>query len=194
MSPIAITFLASLLLAVRASAANTWTEAEKHDPLHRISFREFSLEGHFLIPPEHGTLSAPLLVLRCQPGLHRRGKIETNGHFIQGWIDTGAVLDSAKDVVAVEYRLDDKKLQSDEWAISNDRKGMFLNELLCGDCNVNILLFGHFLPHKEGSNPQVRRIVMGVREYLGDGIQLEFDLPDSSDVAEACGVIVHKAK
>jgi hypothetical protein len=51
---------------------------------------------------------------------------------------------------------------------------------------------GHVLTHKEGTGPQVQKIIVGVKEYLGSQIQMEFELPDSTDVADACGLIAHK--
>jgi hypothetical protein len=48
------------------------------------------------------------------------------------------------------------------------------------------------MPHNEGTNPQVQKIILGVSEYLAAQIQMEFDFPDSTAVADACGVIEHK--
>ena len=48
------------------------------------------------------------------------------------------------------------------------------------------------MPHKENTNPPVRKILIGVPEYLGTEIQAEFDMPEPSVVAEVCGVVVHK--
>ena len=183
------------------SAASAWAQADKSDALHETSFKEFTLQGKFLVPPQHSSSSAPLLVLHCQPGPHGRGKAKTNGHFVEGWISVGAVLNSSAEKVAfgamealvqVEYRLDEQKLQEDAWRVSTDHSGIFLNRQLCGDCNLNVLLYGHALPHKEGTNPQVRRVILGVPEYLAAQIQMQFDFPDSTEVAEACGVIAHK--
>ena len=184
----------------------TWTETEKSDPLHQTSFKEFSLKGKFLVPPKQSNLPPPILVLRCQPGPHRFGKAQTNGHFVEGWIATGAVLNSSAekiafgarvsisssigtigDVVPVEYRLDDKELKSPYWRVSTDHSG-----ILFDDGDLDDLLYGHVLRHKEGTNAQVRRIMLGVPEYLGGQIQMQFDLPDSTEVADACGVILHK--
>ena len=59
--------------------------------------------------------------------------------------------------------------------------------------DLNNLLYGHLMPHKEWTNsPQVRKIILGVSEYLAAQIQIEFDLPESTEVADACGVIEHK--
>lgn len=195
-SPVQIRPLLLLLCIATSGMAQTgvWTQVDRSDLLHQTSFKEFTLTGKFLVPPRQSSLDAPLLVLHCQPGRH--GKYLTNGHFVEGWIATGAVLNSTvletpekKPVmrVPVEYRLDDKKLQSDAWNVSTDHSGVFVD-----DGDLDNLLYGHILLHREGTSAQVRRIMLGVPEYLGVQIQMQFDLPDSTEVADACGVILHK--
>ena len=177
------------------SAAGAWTQADKSDALHGTSFREFRLEGRFLVPPQHASIPAPVMVLQCQPGPHGFGTGKTNGHFVEGWIATGTVLNSVDaSLVPVEFRLDDKKLQNDAWPVSTDRTGVFLNRPFCADCTLANLLYGHILPHKEGSGPQVNKLIIGVPEYLAAQIQMQFDFPDSTEVAEACGIITHKQR
>jgi hypothetical protein len=56
----------------------------------------------------------------------------------------------------------------------------------------NNLLYGHLLPHKENTGPQTRKLVIGLQEYLGPEVVIQFDLPDSTEVAETCGAIWHK--
>ncbi len=48
------------------------------------------------------------------------------------------------------------------------------------------------LPHKEGTNPPVRKLIIGVPEYLGAEVEVEFDMPDPNEVAETCAVLWHK--
>ena len=56
-------------------------------------------------------------------------------------------------------------------------------------------MYGHFMPHKEGTpNPQTRKLVVGMEEFLGSEVVVRFDLPEYSDVLEACGVIWHKSE
>ena len=174
--------------------APTWAETDKSDPLHQTSFKEFTLQGRFLIPPRQSSLSAPALVLHCQPGRHdhRGTKSYSSGRLVEGWIAIGAVLDShvgsLGTCVSVEYRRDDMKLQPNCWGPSTDRSAVFLS-----DIDLNNLLYGHLMPHKEWtSNTQVRKIILGVSEYLAAQIQMQFDLPDSTAIADACGVIEHK--
>lgn len=89
--------------------------------------------------------------------------------------------------VPVEYRLDDGKLQRRNWDHSTDGSGAFFS-----DVEFNTLVYGHFMPHKENTNPPVRKLVIGVPEYSGAQIQVEFGMPEPTAVAEACGVVLHK--
>lgn len=194
-----------------AVAQPSWTQVDKSDPLHGTSFKEFMLQGKFLVPARQSTLTEPALVLRCQPSRHTHGKVQTNGHFVEGWITTGSVLDSSprgneidlggsvRDAAArasqilVEFRLDTKKLQQDFWPVSTDRTGVFLKQIpFCGECTLENVLYGHVGWHAEGKGDQVHRLLVGVPEYLGAQIQMQFDLPDSTEVADACGIIAHK--
>jgi hypothetical protein len=59
----------------------------------------------------------------------------------------------------VEFRLDDKKIQQDCWDRSTDLSGVFMD-----DVRLNNLLYGHLMPHKEATTPQVRRIAI-VRSF-----------------------------
>jgi hypothetical protein len=188
--------LAMATLAIACAQTPVWSEADKSDPLHQTSFKEFCLQGKFLVPPLQSNLTAPVLVLHCQPGRHGHGKVQTNGHFIEGWIATGAVLNSQAGKfgasVPVEYRLDGGKLQTGAWEVGADHLRVSLNLPFCGDCNLNSLLYGHVLQHKEGTSAQIQKIILGVTEYLAGQIQMQFDLPDSTEVAEMCGAIAHK--
>src|ERR1700722_12171365 len=106
-------FIAAPMAHAQASA---WTATDKSDVLHQISVKEFRLEGRFLAPPRQSNLPAPVLVLHCQPGRyeHRGTKSYAAGKLVEGWIATGAVLDShvgsLGTCVSVEYRRDDMKL------------------------------------------------------------------------------------
>lgn len=140
-----------------------------------------------------------MMVVRCQPGsFHHK---HSEGKFLEGYIFVGSVVDThvsgdSDARAAVEYRLDDGKLQSDEWGHSTDYSSIFFGgETIAGDTGsvvFNNLLYGHLLPHKENTTPQVRKIVIGVPEFLGGEVVMQFDMPDATDVGESCGVIWHK--
>jgi hypothetical protein len=53
------------------------------------------------------------------------------------------------------------------------------------------LLYGHFMPHKENTTPPVNKIILGVPEYMGAQVQVEFDVPNPEEVGETCGIVIH---
>lgn len=197
-----LTVIAVTLTALVATAQDTekWVKADKSDPLRGNSFSQFSLEGKYLTPPRNAAPNAtPSMVVRCQSGSFNHGHL--HGKFLEGYIFVGSVVDTrvSDDLnvrVPVEYRLDDGKLQSTQWNHSTDYSSIFFGGecSLCGNGSVdfNNLLYGHLLPHKENTSPQVHKVVIGVPQYLGSEVVMQFDMPDATDVAETCGVIWHK--
>ncbi len=55
------------------------------------------------------------------------------------------------------------------------------------------LLYANRNYQKENA-PQVRKVVIGVPEYMGSEVAMQFDLPASRDVADLCGLILYKKK
>jgi hypothetical protein len=191
-----LTLAAVLLVAISTfgQSPSQWVQFRKDDPLRGASFQEFTLTGKFVTPPSHGSSTHPALVVHCTPGSYAHGK--ARGKFVDGYISVGAVLNSevGKDgeYVPVQIRLDDRKLQQDFWSPSTNRMGVYLNALYCRGCAFNNLLYGHMLPHKEGTSDQIHKVLIGVNEYLAAEIVMEFDMPDATQVGDACGVIWHK--
>lgn len=190
-----------LLIAITASAqTSNWAKTSSEDPLQRVPYASYTLAGKYLRAPQRSILEAPMMVVHCQSGHHR----VTNGHFLEGWIATGAVLgtkvsdDGKVTYIPVEYRLDDKKLRSENWAFTTDRTAVALSmadpvaNAFCRDCVLDNLLYGKSAPHKEGSAAQIHTVVIGVPEYLGAEIEMQFDLPDSAEVADVCGLVLRK--
>jgi hypothetical protein len=163
----------------------SWQRQEKSDPLRKLEYSQFVLEGKYLIPPRAKAPAPPTLVARCQAGNSNFG--HAHGKFLKGYLSVDAVLDFHAGGVPVSLRLDEGKVQSAHWTQSTDGSGAFFESV-----EFNNLLYGHMLPHKEGTNPPVRKVIIGVPEYLGAEVQVEFAMPDSSDVAETCGVLWHK--
>jgi hypothetical protein len=178
------------IFAQTSTAVQAWTREEKSDPLRGTQFSQFRLGGRYLTPPKNAAPDAvPSMIVRCRSGNHNHGHVR--GQFLEGYIFVGSVVDShvSDDLsgrVTVQFRLDDGKLQVAGWGNSTDYSAIFFDSE-----DFNNLLYGHMLPHKENTNPQVRKVVIGVPEYLGGEIVMQFDMPDSTDVAETCGVIWH---
>ena len=72
-----ITQLTFMLCVLAQAQEPHWVTVNKADPVHRISFKEFTLEGKFVVAPQHSDLPSPSMVIVCQPGRHQR----TNGDF-----------------------------------------------------------------------------------------------------------------
>jgi hypothetical protein len=185
-------FLASTLMP-----AQEWKRTEETDAFRGTHYVQFVLQGRFLTPPKAGSAQPPIIVAQCQPGKRLR---VFNGRFLDGFVVTGAILSSQvieKDtvfggrslptVIGVQFRLDDGKIQSQEWNPSTDGTSAFFPEIA-----LNTLLYGHFLPHKEGTGAPIRKVVLAINEAMGSEIVIQFDMPDPSVIAEDCGVITHK--
>lgn len=171
-------------------AAAQWTMVLKHDPLHETSWQEWTLEGSYVVAPRDMPSTArPAIVVRCDPGRHNFG--HTRGQFVEGYLYVGVVVDTGEPGIAgdiyAEFRLDTGKLQSSTWQHSTDYSSVFF-----GSQDFNNFLFGHQLPHKENTSPAVRKVMIGLQQFLGGEVEMEFDMPDPSEVGEACGVIWHK--
>lgn len=90
-------------------------------------------------------------------------------------------------VVTVQYRLDDGKIQAENWSPSTDRTSAFFDA-----ATFNNLLYGHILPHKENTSAPIRKLAIAINEYLAGEIVMQFDMPDPTQVADFCGTLFHK--
>ncbi len=171
-------------------AARNWKSIQKTDPLRGNSYTLFMLDGKFLTAPKKPDVSSPVMVLKCEAGSHNFGHVR--GKLLAGYIVAGGVVDTVGNLAAVgtvpvEFRLDDGKLQSRNWDHSKDYSAVFF-----GDLDFGTILYGHMLIHKENTSPQVRKFVIGVSQFLDSDVVIQFDFPESTEVADACGAIWHK--
>ena len=184
----AVVCLVAGFMALAAQAQQKeWTREDQSDPLHNTEYTQFTLEGKYLVPPRHHGADAPMLILQCGPGARSRSGGQAGGKLIAGYLDVDATLDFRQDNIPVEYRLDDGKLQEAYWSTSTDGGGASF-----GEKDLEKLLYGRSAPRKEDTNPPVHKLVVGIPERLGTQIEAQFDMPDPSEVAEACGVMAHK--
>jgi hypothetical protein len=168
-----------------------WKAESVTDPLRGTHYMRYSLEGTYLTTPRGvDPDSHPSIIVRCQPDPkayhgHARGK------FIDGYILTHTVVDNGGASVGrvhVQYRRNDGKLQDAFWTASTDFSSTFFP-----DIDFNTMMFGHFMPHKEGTGDQTRKLVIGMQEFLASEVVVQFNLPDDdTDVLDSCGVLYHK--
>jgi hypothetical protein len=162
-------FASAILLSAseRGTAPSTgWQQSQKTDALRGTSYPQFTLVGKWLTPPRHEPELPPTIVVHCQPGQHPFGH-HVNGKFVDGYWVANTVLDTqvngGRTVTEVQFRLDDKKIQTEYWTPSTDFGGAFFS-----DVDLNNFLYGHLLPHKEGTNGSVQKIVVAANEYLAE--------------------------
>jgi hypothetical protein len=192
---IALAFALSPLMG--SPQASVWQREEKTDQLRGTTYSQFSLPGKFLTPPKNSA-GEPKMVVRCIGGQKQRkgNSGYTNGKFLNGFIAVSTVLDSGESVppgrIKVQFRLDDGKIQIRDWANSTDFSAIFFYDVGSGWGQFANLLYGHELYHKENSNPQVRKVVIAVDQYLGGEIVMQFDMPDATEVGDTCGIIEHR--
>jgi hypothetical protein len=166
----------------------TWQRENKTDPLRGTSYAQFTLTGKFLTPPKTTEGGDPVFVVKCMPGEHRHiygGFL--NGKFLDAYIAVHAVVNHSPRGIGVQYRLDDTKMHTELWHVGTDGTAVFLP-----DIELNTVLYGHFTRHKEGTNDPTKKVVIGVNEYMGAEVVMQFDLPDPTEVADACGLLVRK--
>jgi hypothetical protein len=170
------------------ASSPTWQREDKTDPLRGTSYSQFTLTGKFLTPPRTSTGEAPVFIVKCAPGGHRHisgGFI--NGKFLDAYITIHAVVNHLPRGVGVQYRLDDSKMHAELWNVGTDGTAIFLPEI-----EFNTVIYGHFLRHKEGTNDPVHKVVIGVNEYMGAEVVMQFDLPDPTEMVDACGELIRK--
>lgn len=177
------------ILAFQAAATNNeWIRTEKADALSGVHYSQFELTGHYLEAPRTNSDTAPKLELRCIAGKHRYGSHGyLAGSRASSYLATGTTLERRDGSVPVEFRLDDGKIQQESWSISGDGSSAFFS-----DATLNTLIYGHFMPHKENTNAPIRKLVIALDEAFANRIVMQFDMPDPTDVADVCGITLHK--
>ena len=153
-----------------------------------------------MAPKSQKADEVPALVVNCSPGRHSVGyHVFVNGAFLAGYLVTGTVVGSQVAiheglfgssfpiVVPVTFRVDEGKLQTDNWRVSTDHTSAFFDSDF-----FNNLLYGHALRHKENTSPQTRTVILGLNEAFAQEVQIQFDMPDVTEVAETCGAVLHK--
>ena len=178
-----------LCLSIVCLAESTkWEREDKTDPLRGTSYSQYTLTGKFLTPPKMATTEAPVFIVKCIPGGHRRvSGGYTNGKLLDAYIIARGVVNHSSSNAFVQYRLDDGKMHKEYWGVGTDGTAIFPPEI-----ELNTVLYGHFMKHKEGTNDPTKKLVMGVNEYLGAEIVMQFDLPDPAEMADACGLLIRK--
>jgi hypothetical protein len=191
-----IAFLLGLAFITSAVAqqAPIWASNQVKDEFRGTEYTEFSLAGRFVTAPTHASSNNPVLMLDCIPGAQGSRKHEGvlasaflyPGHSVAD--DHGSHGKSGR--IRTEYRLDDGKVHTEFLDPSTDFKALSLKAPRCGGCVLNEFFYGD--SHKDATSSQVRKIVLNLSEFKGGDVVIQFDLPDITQVASACGLKNHK--
>jgi hypothetical protein len=194
------TLMFAMVVALGAVGATQqapmWVSTQVKDSFRGTEFTEFSLAGKYLTAPVRASSNNPVLLLHCVPGPHTFGKYD--GRLADAYLYPGHTVADANGThrrnarIPTEYRLDDGKIHAEYLYPSTDFKAISLKAPGCGECVLNDFFYGHQISHKEGTSPQVRKIVVNIPEFKGGDVVIQFDLPDVTEVARACGVTYHK--
>lgn len=164
-----------------------WVRKDYTDSFSGIALVSFTLSGRFLDPPQHGHSDTPQWITVCEPKQTHKGKNLYDGLLVKSYIDFGSVLSSTVAGLPVVYRLDDGKAKPELWSSATAGTAAFLQR----DA-LNTVLYGHFLPHRVGSNSATRKLVLKVDEFQAASIVAEFVIPDPDIMARTCGTSYHK--
>ena len=189
----AILVLIGAIGSVRAQDAPNWEVQQIKDPFLGDEVTQYRLEGKYLAAPRDSD-AVPAMMLRCKAVPHGKysGKLVSAFLYVGKTIVDSEIAYDRSSRVTTQYRLDDGKVHTNYFAHSQDYKMISLQPQFCGECTINDFFYGHEIPDKEGTSPQIKKVVLSIPEYLGGNIVIQFDLPDVTEVAKACGVSMHK--
>ncbi len=165
-----------LLLTASALAQEPagWRYVKVGDPLHAKVHDKLVLDGKYLTPPRTAVQGfAPSIVVSCSDGKLENTYINVGAVIVSAGVpalfDTSTMIANMR---LIEARLDGKKVKviSDPRGVSTDHTAVFL--LNTGKQLKNIL--------------NAHQVILGVDEYLGSQVIMQFDMPDPSPVVTTC--------
>lgn len=181
LAPAALAVLATSLLAQNPAASANWQKAERFDSGRNLTLTEFTLTGRFTSPPRGNAPGPPSIVLDCLP--HKHGD---EGKFLSGWVQVNSPLrirfvepteirnNSYNQEVFVTWHVASEKPRNAQWPPRSDKTSATLDKE-----TVKKLLGDH-------------QLGISMEEPFESEIVMQFDVPDSVDVLNACGIREHK--
>jgi hypothetical protein len=161
----------------QAPAAPVWRQSQKTNPSRGTTYTRFTLEGKFLKAPQGDFPNRPALVLDCAPGKgSRKGKFAAADILIGPTMKIDYVEPqeihgtSYYPKISVQYRIDDAKEEKGKWTPGTEKTSATVPK----DSLKKILRAHTF--ELTGEDDRGSRLVM------------QFDMPNSPPVEEACNV------
>lgn len=163
-----------------STSARGWQQSLKPDPGRDTSSTQFLLTGKFLTLPTKDSGGPPALAVSC--GVRR-----SKPRFTTGYVNVGAPLNieyiepeeikagiSYYPKVIARYRLDDGKEEKDQWTPGTEKTSAGFTKSA-----LEKMLRAH-------------TVEITVREFHGGEISMQFDIPDSTQLENACGIRIRK--
>ncbi|MGH9711767.1 MAG: hypothetical protein ACRD5M_00500 [Candidatus Acidiferrales bacterium] len=173
---LAIPFLAIAQQA--APSAQKWRQAKKTDSARGITYTQFTLAGKFLKWPAGDASIRPTLEVDCTPS---ETSHESRRQYLHAYLLAGIPLEikyvepdeitegiSYYPKINVEYSLDASKVRREQWDPGPDKASATMNK---GSLERMI---------------EAHTIVISVDENKAGEVTMQFDMPDSAALVEAC--------
>jgi len=163
----------------QSRSQHSWQKARKPDPVRGFTTTQFTLTGRFVDPPRGNVPGAPYILLSCSPSEHGAS---AEGRFISGQVQAQTPLKVAfvepdeihgtsyNQEINVEYHVDNEKPQNVQWPPRSDKTSMSLDKEA-----AKKILRGH-------------ELVLSMEEPFESKVVIHFDVPDSTDVLNTCGI------
>jgi hypothetical protein len=161
----------------QAPAAPVWRQSQKTNPSRGTTYTRFTLEGKFLKAPQGDFPNRPALVVDCAPGKgSRKGKFAAADILIGPTMKIDYVEPqeihgtSYYPKISVRYRVDDGKEEEEKWTPGTEKTSATV---------------------PKGSLKKILRahtVELTAYDDRGSRLVMQFDMPNSPPVEEACNV------
>jgi hypothetical protein len=160
--------------------APKWRQSQKKDMIRGIDYTQFTLAGKFLKWPEKDASNRPTLEVDCEIDKRSSG---SKGKFWRAFFLAGTPLTteyvepneitagiSYYQKIPVHYRLDDGKEKNEQWSPGLDKNSASIPK------GVFKRMF------------EAHAVVISVNEINAAEVSAQFEMPDTAEIAQACGI------
>jgi len=161
-----------------------WRQSQKTDAARGISYTQFTLAGKFVKWPEKDAENRPSLEVDCRTPEESGGLMEKLWHadYFAGtpltvqYVEPDAITTGISyfQKIDVRYRLDNGKEKKEQWSPGPDKSSVSIPKDV-----LKRMLAAH-------------SVVISVNEVNAKEVSAQFEIPDSTGLAQACGISSHK--
>ena len=184
--------LLALLLTTPSSAlpqqipapGQKWRQSQKTDAGRGIAYAQFTLAGKYVKWPEKDASNRPTLEVDCRSSEQSGGLMEKFWHayFLAGipltveYVEPDAITTGISyfQKIDVRYRLDEGKEKKEQWSPGPDKSSVSIPKDV-----LKKMLAAH-------------NVAISVNEVNAKEVSAQFEMPDSTELAQACGVGYHR--